>query len=146
MRPWVAALAIVVLASAAASAEGAVAPSSGRCAGAWNTTAPAALRRAVVRANVWQATVAAVRGTETTITQTSSGSTTSRRAVTRCMLMFFGAARHSLLAAGTWQDGRVLAWNIRTVAKPPGSGNACVSRAGRISAVGPFTAAQRCRP
>lgn len=117
-------------------------PTSGRCAGAWNASGPAAAKAAVAARGVRQATAArttvgiGVVGPGVPPTTAGAG----------CAVTFFLSARRTLAFYGTWSAG-VVAWHgplYRTSAAPLGSGNACVAADGTIHHVGRFDARTRC--
>jgi hypothetical protein len=135
----------VVVAVGALFAAGAAAPgpSSGRCAGAWNHTAPAAVLARAAEQRVRQATVQVVSTRHHTVTSTKAGTETTTR---DCVVVLFLPAGRTLTLFGAWADGTVADWS-RPAARPgptTGGGNACVAGDGTIHRVGRFTADARC--
>jgi hypothetical protein len=128
--------------------DGGPCASAGRCAGAWNATAPTQTRRFVVEHGVREATstVAHVWTTSILLSRDGGSRTTRTTGGLSCALTFFVSPARSLSVAGTWRDGRVVAWSVHLV--PSGGaaagGNACVAADGSIHRVGRYTAASRC--
>jgi len=150
MGRFVAVAISVFVVAAAAVAHGTAAPSrptSGRCAGAWNLTAPPAVRALVRKHHVRQATAKELRGVVSIETWKADGTATSTQTPTPgCVIVFILPPRRTLTLLGSWHDGTVDRWSnpIYGTTVPVGSGNACVADDGMIHGVGPFTARSRC--
>jgi hypothetical protein len=121
-------------------------PSSGRCAGVWNTTAPPQTAAFVVAHHVRQATATVARAFTGSLTFTRTGGATSTGATGfACALTFVISPTETLSVIGQWHAGTVSSWGAAHLhSGAAGSGNACVAVDGTIHRVGRFDARVRC--
>jgi hypothetical protein len=141
-------LGVAACAAVSAVGSGAAAtgrPSSGRCAGAWNTSAPPQTSAFVVAHHVRQATATVARSSTGSLTFIAGKTTSTTTTGFACALTFMISPTKTMSVIGKWHDGTVSSWGAAHLhSGASGSGNACVAINGTIHGVGKFDAQVRC--